>query len=244
VHPARLYLLASILFFFAVTYWVKSAHLNPKNLTPQARAEIEADLEKKNLTPEQRANVEKALKILPPETADKIEQTIKRKETPAETPKMEDVLDKKPEAKKPDRPSLEFDNTNSASPPNRFEKWIEGHAKEKLGERGTNLVVPYHHYQQSPLHGTLLHPPLRLCPQNSLSAQTRFLHRPSCLRSPHSHVRLSGDYVDRARHPGIESGRAGRFGRMDCGNSLDDLCRANFSLDPSRLPAGLVYDCV
>src|SRR5438874_8287242 len=78
VHPARLYLLASILFFFAVTYWVKSAHLNPKNLTPQARAEIEADLEKKNLTPEQRANVEKALKILPPVTADKIEQTIKR----------------------------------------------------------------------------------------------------------------------------------------------------------------------
>src|SRR6266516_27749 len=115
VHPARLYLLASILFFFAVTYWVKSAHLNPKNLTPQARAEIEADLEKKNLTPEQRANVEKALKILPPETADKIEQAIKGKETPAEAPKMEDVPDKRPEAKKPDRQSLEFDNTDSAS---------------------------------------------------------------------------------------------------------------------------------
>src|SRR6266404_9577166 len=103
VHPARLYLLASILFFFAVTYWVKSAHLNPQNLTPQARAEIETDLEKKNLTPEQRANVEKALKILPPETAGKIEQAIKRKETPAETPKIEDVPDKNPEAKKPDR---------------------------------------------------------------------------------------------------------------------------------------------
>src|SRR6266536_4525690 len=96
VHPARLYLLASILFFFAVTYWVKSAHLNPQNLTPQARAEIETDLEKKNLTPEQRANVEKALKILPPETADKIEQAVKRKETPAETPKMEDAPGKKP----------------------------------------------------------------------------------------------------------------------------------------------------
>jgi hypothetical protein len=141
VHPARLYLLASILFFFAVTYWVKSAHLNPKNLTPQARAEIEADLEKKNLTPEQRANVEKALKILPPETADKIEQAIKRKETPAETPKMENASDKEPEAKKPDRRLLEFDNTDSASPPNRFEKWIEGRAKEKLGERGTNLQL-------------------------------------------------------------------------------------------------------
>jgi len=141
VHPARLYLLASILFFFAVTYWVKSAHLNPKNLTPQARAEIEADLEKKNLTPEQRANVEKALKILPPETADKIEQAIKRKETPAETPKIENASDKEPEAKKPDRRLREFDNTDSASPPNRFEKWIEGRAKEKLGERGTNLQL-------------------------------------------------------------------------------------------------------
>jgi ribosomal protein L32 len=141
VHPARLYLLASILFFFAVTYWVKSAHLNPKNLTPQARAEIEADLEKKNLTPEQRANVERALKILPPETGDKIEQAIKRKDTPAETPKMEDAPDKEPEAKKPDRRLREFDNTDSASTPNRFEKWIEGRAKEKLGERGTNLQL-------------------------------------------------------------------------------------------------------
>src|SRR6266480_1286698 len=128
-------------FFFAVTYWVKSAHLDPKTLTPQARSEIESDLEKKNLTPQQRANVEKALKILPPETADKIEQAIKRKETPAEAPKMEDVPDKRPEAKKPDRPLLELDSTDSPSPPNRFEKWIEGRAKEKLGESGTNLQL-------------------------------------------------------------------------------------------------------
>src|SRR5205823_8305452 len=141
VHPARLYLLASILFFFAVTYWVKSAHLNPKNLTPQARAEIEADLEKKNLTPEQRTNVEKALKILPPETASKIEQAIKRKETLTETLKTEDAPDKEPEAKNPDGALAEFENTDSASPPNRFEKWIEGRAKEKLGERGTNLQL-------------------------------------------------------------------------------------------------------
>src|SRR5206468_10491542 len=101
VHPARLYLLASILFFFTVTYWVKSAHLHPKTLTPGARAEIETDLEKKNLTPEQRANVEKALKILPPETADKIEQAVKRKETPTETPKTENATDKALEAKEP-----------------------------------------------------------------------------------------------------------------------------------------------
>jgi hypothetical protein len=139
LHPARLYLLASILFFFAVTYWVKSAHLDPKRLTPEARAEITADLEKKNLTPEQRANVEKALKILPPEAASKIEQAIKRKETLTETPKTEDAPDEEPEAKKPDGALAEFENTDS--PPNRFEKWIEGRAKEKLGEHGTNLQL-------------------------------------------------------------------------------------------------------
>src|SRR6266513_4714664 len=141
LHPGRLYLLASILFFFAVTYWVKSAHLDPKRLTPEARAEIAADLEKKNLTPEQRANMEKALRILPPETAGKIEQAIKRKETLAETPKTEHAQGTEPEAKKPDRAQPEFGSTDSASPPNRFEKWIEGRAKEKLGERGTNLQL-------------------------------------------------------------------------------------------------------
>ncbi len=140
LHPARLYLLASILFFFAVTYWVKSAHLDPKTLTPEARAEIEAGLNKENLTPEQRANVEKALKILPPETAGKIEQAIKSKETSTETPKTENTLNKEPGAKKPDRPFLEsghdLDHTQTS-----FEKWIETRAKEKLGEHGTNLQL-------------------------------------------------------------------------------------------------------
>src|SRR5438552_18132821 len=124
VHPARLYLLASILFFFAVTYWVKSAHLHPKTLTPGARAEIEAELDKEKPTPEQRANVEKALKILPPESTGKIERAIKPKETPTETPKTENATDKELEAKKPDRPVVEF-GKDSASPANGFEKSIE-----------------------------------------------------------------------------------------------------------------------
>src|SRR5438034_7019 len=140
VHPARLYLLASILFFFAVTYWVKSAHLHPKTLTPGARAEIEVELDKEKPTPEQRANVEKALKILPPETTGKIERAIKHKETPTETPKTENATDKELEAKKPDRPVVEF-GKDSASSANGFEKWIEGHAKQKLGEHGTNLQL-------------------------------------------------------------------------------------------------------
>jgi hypothetical protein len=140
LHPARLYLLTSILFFFAVTYWVKSAHLDPKSLTPEARGEIEADLNKENLTPEQRANVEKALKILPPETAGKIEQAITPKETPTETPKTEDAPNKEPEANKFDSPFLKV-GSDSGAPSTGFEKWIETRAKQKLGEHGTNLQL-------------------------------------------------------------------------------------------------------
>src|SRR5881394_4374372 len=63
VHPLRLYLLASILFFFAVNYWAKSIHLQPGNLPPATRAEIKSELDKENLTPEQRAKVERALNM-------------------------------------------------------------------------------------------------------------------------------------------------------------------------------------
>src|SRR5437879_10413846 len=40
VHPLRLYLLASILFFFAVNYWAKSIHFQPGQLSPKDRAEL------------------------------------------------------------------------------------------------------------------------------------------------------------------------------------------------------------
>src|SRR6059058_4837412 len=56
LHPLRLYLLASILFFFAVTYWAKSIHLDPdklshRELSPQDRVEIETALKNKHLPP-------------------------------------------------------------------------------------------------------------------------------------------------------------------------------------------------
>src|SRR6266478_2756089 len=71
VHPLRLYLLASILFFFAVNYAIKSAHFDPSKITSKDRAEIEAALEARNLTPEQRAKVEGALNManMSPEVA-------------------------------------------------------------------------------------------------------------------------------------------------------------------------------
>src|SRR6266699_6904337 len=61
VHPLRLYLLASILFFFAVNYAIKSAHFDPINLSPENRAEIRDELQRENLAPEVRAKIEAAL---------------------------------------------------------------------------------------------------------------------------------------------------------------------------------------
>src|SRR5882724_508188 len=52
VHPARLYLLASILFFFAVNYGARGLHVDPSKVGPKDRAEIEADLKKEDLPPE------------------------------------------------------------------------------------------------------------------------------------------------------------------------------------------------
>jgi len=43
VHPLRLYLLVSILFFFVVNYWAKSLHVDPSKLSTEYRADIAAD---------------------------------------------------------------------------------------------------------------------------------------------------------------------------------------------------------
>src|SRR5215475_2740925 len=75
VNPLRLYLLASILFFFAVNYGAKGIRFDPTKFPEEKRAEvaaaiadkrseIEAELSKDNLTPEQRQKVQKALDYL------------------------------------------------------------------------------------------------------------------------------------------------------------------------------------
>jgi hypothetical protein len=57
LHPARLYLLASILFFFAVTYWAKSANFDPINLSSEQHAELNKEMEREDVPPEVRAKV-------------------------------------------------------------------------------------------------------------------------------------------------------------------------------------------
>src|SRR5881227_3067041 len=62
VHPLRLYLLASILFFFAVNYGAKGLHLEPGKLGPKDRVELEADLKKGDLPPAAREELEALLR--------------------------------------------------------------------------------------------------------------------------------------------------------------------------------------
>src|SRR5437870_13273493 len=61
LHPIRLYLLASILFFFVVNYWAKSIHMDPKAMTDEDKAEVDQALKDQNLPDGVRAKVEAAL---------------------------------------------------------------------------------------------------------------------------------------------------------------------------------------
>src|SRR5262249_24114631 len=61
VNPLRLYLLASILFFFAVNYGAKGLRLEAGKVSPKDRAELEADLKKGDLPPVAREQLEALL---------------------------------------------------------------------------------------------------------------------------------------------------------------------------------------
>jgi hypothetical protein len=117
VHPLRLYLLASILFFFAVNYWAKAIHIDASKLGRQNRTEIEAELKKEDLPPQVRAKLEAVLQE-PSPTA-----TAETRE-PGQFGGLKE------------RPFVVFDK-----PSTRFERWLEMHAKEKLGEHGTKLQL-------------------------------------------------------------------------------------------------------
>jgi len=123
VNPLRLYLLASVLFFFAVNYWAKAIHIDPRQLSPKDRDEIAADLKNEDLPPAVRARVEEAL----------------REPSPAATAVTVQPAQITPQPKQSGQPFVVF-NPNT-SPSTSFERWLERHAKEKLGERGTKLQL-------------------------------------------------------------------------------------------------------
>src|SRR2546430_8628123 len=69
VNPLRLYLLASILFFFAVNYGTKGPKFEPGNLHPKDRAELEAELKDKDLPPAAREKLAALLRESSPSPA-------------------------------------------------------------------------------------------------------------------------------------------------------------------------------
>jgi hypothetical protein len=118
VHPLRLYLLASILFFFAVNYWEGSIHLQPTNLSPEARAEIGRELNKQDLPADVRAKIEQALNLNNPAPAP----------TARAGKEASSQWEKRETSDHSQRPLVESRPDNTS-----FEKWLEKHAKEKLG---------------------------------------------------------------------------------------------------------------
>jgi Protein of unknown function (DUF3667) len=142
LNPLRLYLLASILFFFAVSYLAKSIHVDPgQPLSPEARAKIEERLKRGDLDPDKRARLEKELKRenLPPEAASKLEEALKSKDLPPEArAEVEKALKDAPPNN--DNRVWQFGN-DSTQPTDPVGKWLQARAKEKLGEHGSNTQL-------------------------------------------------------------------------------------------------------
>jgi Protein of unknown function (DUF3667) len=134
VHPLRLYLLASILFFFVVNYWAKSLHVDPSKLSTKDRAEIEADISTdKDVPPEARAKIEKALQLKSPTPAPAPQDAASPVASAVEEPKK-----KESETKNQGDfgPLLQM---GSDEPSNSLGKWLMNRAKEKMGEHGTKM---------------------------------------------------------------------------------------------------------
>src|SRR5262249_49894243 len=131
VNPLRLYLLASILFFFAVNYGAKGIRFDPSKLGSKDRAELEADLKNTDLPPEAREKLQALL----------LESSPSPSPSPftspsSSPPSTQTDQEKKEYGKIDERPFVVFDDAKSTTP---FELWIEGRAKEKMGEHGTKM---------------------------------------------------------------------------------------------------------
>src|SRR5438067_8644652 len=138
VHPLRLYLLVSILFFFVINYWAKSLHVDPSKLSAEDRAEIAAD---PDIPQEVKARVQRALDakgLTQPEA-----QTSPSSEA-AVTSQPSAIASPPPAVASPSRspsgdfgPLMQFDKP----PSDKFEKWLEQRAKEKMGEHGSKMAL-------------------------------------------------------------------------------------------------------
>src|SRR5205085_5160756 len=61
VHPLRLYLLVSIVFFFVVNHFAKSIHSSPTKISAAERSRVAAELDKEDMPPQVKERVRRAL---------------------------------------------------------------------------------------------------------------------------------------------------------------------------------------
>jgi Protein of unknown function (DUF3667) len=144
LHPLRLYLLASILFFFAVTFWAKSVHLHAGNVSPEERAALRAELQGRgnDLSKQIRADVNKALQAPSPRANPEPAGSVRPAASPA-PPAQPSKTEKEALAKSPapgaeNQPVLQF---GPEKPANGLEKWLQERAKEKFGEHGSRAQL-------------------------------------------------------------------------------------------------------
>jgi hypothetical protein len=150
-NPLRLYLLASILFFFAVNYGARGLKFEPEKIGPKDRAELEAELKKGDLPPVAKEQLEALLRESPsapessPATNAPSPPPMALSPSPAPSasanaaspqPSSSANQQKQEYGKIGDRPFMVFDDAKSTTP---FEHWIEARAKEKMGEKGTKM---------------------------------------------------------------------------------------------------------
>jgi hypothetical protein len=140
VNPLRLYLLASILFFFAVNYGARDLRFEPGNLNPKDRAELEADLKKGDLPPAAREKLEALLQESspPPDSSPSTNVPSPAPNQPSPPPALSTEKQTKKYGKIGERPFVAFDQAKSTTP---FERWAEARAKEKMGEHGTKMAL-------------------------------------------------------------------------------------------------------
>ena len=136
VNPLRLYLLASILFFFAVNYGAKGIHVDPSKLGSKDRAELEADLKNTDLPPAAREKLEQLLRESSPSPGPATLSPSPGTNGAPPQPEPSANDQKKEYGKINERPFVVFDDAKSTTP---FERWIEARAKEKMGEKGTKM---------------------------------------------------------------------------------------------------------
>src|SRR5213082_3221178 len=148
LHPLRLYLLASILFFFAVNYGARGLRLEPGKISEKNRSavaaavaekrdEIEAELDKENLSADERKKAQEALDYLTKPSA-AATAVAEQQTSPTITPTASPADgEKRTYGAVNERPFLVLDADKKSSTP--FERWLETRAKDKMGEHGTKM---------------------------------------------------------------------------------------------------------